>query len=274
MFSPAFREEVAVGVRSCRSCDSLLGGLNLCAPAMAAPALTPRPAYWERRWADYEHTPLREREYESAVDAAVRLLGEVRAGWKVIDLGSGTGHISEKLANRLGARVVACDLSSQGLRHLRARRPAADAARVDAYRLPFADRSVDLVVSFGRESVGGYVGVGREIRRVLKPGGVALVDFVNHHSLYEWVLRPARSARYARRWRRREPKANHWGLAGVRDHFRAYGLELEATAWFFPFPNWARLDRARPSTLKRADEVLRLVGPVFARGLLVRLRAL
>ncbi|MBM7060868.1 class I SAM-dependent methyltransferase [Pseudomonas sp. UL073] len=97
---------------------------------------------------------------------------------RVLDLGCGAGHVSFHVAPLVG-EVVAYDLSAQmlavvaaaagerGLANIRTEQGAAE-------RLPFADASFDFV--FSRYSAHHWSDVGlalREVRRVLKSGGVA-----------------------------------------------------------------------------------------------------
>lgn len=101
-----------------------------------------------------------------------------RGDARVLDLGCGAGHVSFHVAP-LVAEVVAYDLSEQmlavvasaaaqrGLDNVRSERGAAE-------HLPFADGSFDFV--FSRYSAHHWSDLGlalREVRRVLKPGGVA-----------------------------------------------------------------------------------------------------
>lgn len=103
---------------------------------------------------------------------------------RVLDLGCGAGHVAFHVAPVAG-EVVAYDLSTQmldvvagtaaerGLHNLRTVQGAAE-------RLPFVDGEFDCV--FSRYSAHHWSDVGqalREVRRVLKPGGIAaFVDVV------------------------------------------------------------------------------------------------
>lgn len=101
-----------------------------------------------------------------------------RSDARVLDLGCGAGHVSFNVAAAVG-EVVAYDLSQQmldvvrdtaearGLDNVRTQRGAAE-------RLPFEDGEFDFV--FSRYSAHHWSDLGlalREVRRVLKPGGVA-----------------------------------------------------------------------------------------------------
>ncbi|UVE19061.1 methyltransferase domain-containing protein [Pseudomonas sp. LS44] len=114
------------------------------------------------------------------LQAEVAGRGEAR----LLDLGCGAGHVSFHVAPLVG-EVVAYDLSAQmldvvsaaaqerGLANIRTEQGAAEC-------LPFADGSFDFV--FSRYSAHHWSDVGqalREVRRVLKPGGVAaFIDVV------------------------------------------------------------------------------------------------
>lgn len=104
-----------------------------------------------------------------------RELGDVR-GRRVLELGAGLGEASVWFATQ-GAQVVATDLSGAMLDL--ARRVAAvhntriDTAQMDGAVLALADSSVDIVYG---ANVLHHVDTARcldEVRRVLKPGGVA-----------------------------------------------------------------------------------------------------
>jgi ubiquinone/menaquinone biosynthesis C-methylase UbiE len=118
------------------------------------------------------------------LEALAALVAEGR-GARVLDLGSGAGHVSFAAARRAG-EVVAYDLSAEmlsvvaaaaaerGLANIATRQGAAE-------HLPFPDASFDCVLS--RYSAHHWRDVEaalREAARVLKPGGVlGIVDAVS-----------------------------------------------------------------------------------------------
>jgi len=104
--------------------------------------------------------------------------GEVR-GARVVDLCCGTGDVSLCFA-RAGARVVGVDFTPEMLAHAEVKRVRALQPGVfatgDALALPVADRSAEVAtVAFGIRNVADRRGCLREMRRVLVPGGRALV---------------------------------------------------------------------------------------------------
>lgn len=113
--------------------------------------------------------------------ALVERAGDVRDR-RVVDVCCGTGDVALEFA-RAGARVIALDFTREMLRFAsvkgdRARgSPTAIAfVHADALHLPLRDGSADVcAVSFGIRNVADRVEALREMRRVLRPLGRALV---------------------------------------------------------------------------------------------------
>lgn len=115
-------------------------------------------------------------DHESWIRPAVARLGDVR-GRRLLDLGCGHGMAATVFARR-GAKVTAVDLSA-GYLNEAAARARANGARVawvaaDAERLPFANASFDGVWGNAILHHLDLEAVGRELWRVLRPGGVAV----------------------------------------------------------------------------------------------------
>lgn len=108
------------------------------------------------------------------------LIGDVRAR-RALDLACGTGYAAIGLAVAgLAEEVHASDLSAKMLERCRDNAHAVDVpiriALADAERLPYADDAFDLVVARGAlHHVPSPETMLREVRRVLEPGGVAVV---------------------------------------------------------------------------------------------------
>jgi demethylmenaquinone methyltransferase/2-methoxy-6-polyprenyl-1,4-benzoquinol methylase len=119
---------------------------------------------------------------------AIELTG-VRAGQRVLDLASGTGDLAARLAGLVGpdGLVLMSDINAAMLAQGRDR--LLDAGRVgnvrfaqiDAESLPFPDASFDCVtIGFGLRNVTHKELALAEMRRVLRPGGRALVLEFSH----------------------------------------------------------------------------------------------
>lgn len=114
---------------------------------------------------------------------AVDLAG-VRAGMKVLDLASGTGDLASRFAGLVGpgGEVVMSDINLAMLEEGRKRMVDEghagniDYMQIDAESIPFPDNSFNVVtIGFGLRNVTDKEKALREMFRVLKPGGRALV---------------------------------------------------------------------------------------------------
>ena len=106
----------------------------------------------------------------------------VRGGMRVLDLAGGTGDLARLFADRVGpsGEVVLTDINGVMLASGRDRLLNAGrfvpAVQCDAEKLPFPDAHFDCVsIAFGLRNVTRKESALAEMRRVLKPGGVAAV---------------------------------------------------------------------------------------------------
>lgn len=109
-------------------------------------------------------------------------LAHLRPGAVVLDLAGGTGDLARLFAKAAGptGRVVLSDINhamlAEGRDKLLDGGLALPVVQCDAEKLPFRDRAFDAVtIGFGLRNVTRKDAALAEMRRVLKPGGVALV---------------------------------------------------------------------------------------------------
>ncbi len=141
---------------------------------------------WFRDWFGGEYLALYPHRDRAEARRAVELLQETAgrgSGTRVLDLGCGAGrHLVE--LDRIGYRAMGLDLSQRMIAAARDALPEAGLVRADMRLLPFRPASFDVVTSYFTSF--GYfdderddLGVLHEVRRVLRPGGVFLFDFMN-----------------------------------------------------------------------------------------------
>lgn len=131
-------------------------------------------------------------DHETWVRPAFARLGDVR-GQPVLDFGCGHGMAAVVLARR-GAYVTAFDLSHGYLDEARCRARANGAdinfVKADGERLPFADQAFQAVWGSAVLHHLDISSAGRELRRVLRPGGVAVFcEPWGENPLLNWARR-------------------------------------------------------------------------------------
>jgi ubiquinone/menaquinone biosynthesis C-methylase UbiE len=95
----------------------------------------------------------------------------------LLDVGCGTGNLHPLLAPTVRS-IKGVDVSSECLATARARSPEVDYQLYDGNRLPFADASFDVVFTIcvmHHVPPADWLSFARELRRVVRPGGIALV---------------------------------------------------------------------------------------------------
>jgi SAM-dependent methyltransferase len=116
------------------------------------------------------------------------LAGQLPAGGRILDLACGTGRIALPLAAR-GFDVAGLDISRRALEVARSTAPGLDLRNGDMRSLPWEDETFDgalnLWTAFGYfEDQAEDERVLAEVARVLKPGGVFVLDTVNVTALH------------------------------------------------------------------------------------------
>ena len=133
-------------------------------------------------------------DHETWIRPAFERFGDVR-GLSALDFGCGHGMAAVVLARR-GARVTAFDLSG-GYLDEASRRAEANGVRVtfvraDGERLPFADGAFDRVWGSAVLHHLDLTRAAAELRRVLRPGGVAVFcEPWGENGLLDWARRHA-----------------------------------------------------------------------------------
>jgi SAM-dependent methyltransferase len=180
---------------------------------------------------------------------AVDIAAATPPGARVLEVGCGPGHLSNRLARRHGLEVTGVDLDPAMIERARANagRPGSTGQRRpsfvvgDAASLAFPDRSFDLVVStlsmhHWSDPAAGLA----EIGRVLRPGGRVLI----------WDFRPGTRPHVF------GPRHAH--LPDPAEHLHGGPLRMvRATPWRWPW----RLTLTQRIELVHADDSLGHPGP-------------
>jgi SAM-dependent methyltransferase len=171
------------------------------------------------------------------------LLGEVRPGERVLDLGCGAGRFVAALRDH-GAHPVGVEVADRALERARRNVPGADLRRVeDDGSLPLEHASIDVVwCSEVLEHVADTAGLLLEVRRVLRPEGRLVVTTPFH-------------GRVKGAWIALTGFERHFDPAG--DHLRFYtraslAAQLDAAGLPARVRSWGGPPLLRESLLARA----------------------
>jgi SAM-dependent methyltransferase len=196
--------------------------------------------HWDRFW---EQAPSVEDVYSNEGRVAERIARAVNvSGARVLEVGAGSGRDGLMLAAR-GARVVSLDYSLPSLRLIAGQtRGTAGASLVcgDAFALPFADGVFDVVFHQGLlEHFRNPDDLVAENARVLKRGGIILVDVPQRYHYYTLVKHAAIALRLWFAGWEREYTAGELERLLERHSFSVVSSYGE---WFNP-PIWYRMLR-------------------------------
>jgi SAM-dependent methyltransferase len=158
--------------------------------------------------------------HESWIRTAWDQLGPL-SGKRVLDYGCGHGMAAVTLA-RHGARVAAFDLSADYIAEARERAEAngvdVEFLQADGHALPFADSTFDAVWGNAILHHLDLVVAGRELHRVMKPGGVAVFcEPWGENRLLAWARR--RLPYHGKERTRDEEPLHRRDLDGLRQSF-------------------------------------------------------
>ncbi len=137
---------------------------------------------------------------------------------KILDFGCGSGDLVARF-RRAGYLAHGVDLDDSFAENLSQTDPAGDVFRViesNPYRIPFEDRSFDVVVSDEVfEHVQDYGQALAELRRVMRPGGVALHVFPSGWRLLEGHVFVPLAGVIQGSW-----YLKFWAWLGIRNQFQ------------------------------------------------------
>jgi len=204
------------------------------------PEVAPRDEYTH----GHHESVLRSHTWRTVANSAAYLIPHLEAGLKLLDVGCGPGTITVDLARRLApGRVVGLDASEEIVRHATGLAFDEGVHNVvfqagDVYALDFPDASFDIVHAHQvLQHVANPVAAMREIRRVLKPGGVFAARDVDYGGVMVYPTRPGLTNwmtvyREVHYWNGGDPDAGRalkaWArLAGFRE------VTSSASIWCF-----------------------------------------
>lgn len=165
--------------------------------------------------------------HEAIANALAGVSGEAR----LVELACGTGHVTA-LLQQLRLAPIAFDLTPEMMVHARARcaerDPRPSFVRADAFRLPFPDGEVDVLIStrfLHLFSEARQRAMLAECRRVLRPSGRLIVDFDNRSAC--WLMALPHLFYNLLRYRRIAPDTHYTTIAATTAMLGEIGFDIE-----------------------------------------------
>lgn len=139
----------------------------------------------------------------AALDAVRRHLTSAVPIPIVLEIGCSSGSLLRLLHTELaGAALAGADVVSGPLRRLASNLPGVPLLRFDLVNCPLPEACVDIVVLLNvLEHIADDVAALRQVRRILKPGGAAVIEVPASPGLYDDY---DRALRHVRRYRLRD----------------------------------------------------------------------
>ena len=129
--------------------------------------------FWDNHWIKYSYTKLTHR-----YDPVIVLIQNFLKKGTILEAGCGLAGKSFILS-KLGYKVTGVDYSWKAIKTARSNYDRMDLCQGDVRCLPFKDSSFDIYLSLGviEHFWEGYIGVLKEMKRVLKIKGIGIVSF-------------------------------------------------------------------------------------------------
>lgn len=213
----------------------------------------------------HHESVLRSHTWRTAENSAAYLLPHLRPGLELLDVGCGPGTITADFARRVApGRVVGIDRAEGVLEQARAyaaeKNVSVELRTGDVYALDFPDASFDVVHAHQvLQHLTEPVRALRELRRVLRPGGV-LAARDGDYSCFSWAPLDPRLTRWLEVYRavcrhnRAEPDAGRF-LKGWALQAGFTAVTASSSTWTYADPEscawWGNLwaDRCEQSEL-------------------------
>jgi len=166
----------------------------------------------KRRWLRER----RRRKVGRAYDMALEIARVIPRGSEVLDVGCGNGYIAHHLAAMLGTNVVGIDVAPST-------EAAIDYRRYEGREFPAANASFDaIVLSYVLHHAQDVHSMLGEIKRVLRPGGVAVIYEDIPETLWDRFI----CWTHDRKWRKRTGACTFRGELDWRNVFEEAGFEV------------------------------------------------
>lgn len=199
---------------------------------------------WEQVWCkdNYSDPEIRREKAKKKVDILLNLLPiELNEKNIVLDAGCGGGYLSEYLAQKTGAHIIAFDRSPTAVNLCKEKQPLGVIQCVccDASHIPYETGKADVVMCVGLiEHIKKTESCIQEILRIRKPGGYVFIISSNKFSIMflQWLL-----LKLLRQWKYGYQK--NWSPLGLKRHLEKFEIRTISMEVIGGIGNYKKIDR-------------------------------
>jgi SAM-dependent methyltransferase len=190
---------------------------------------------------------------------------------KLLDVGCGYGILTKLMRNKYDAKITAIDYDPESLEKAKKTLEGTDVKveKQNILELDYEDNTFDVLMSTGYTSAATLPGAIKEVKRVVKPNGVIILDYLRFYNFYYFL-----SGNFFNRLKRylgKEDEAQYYfGKFGLKKYFEEdNGLKIEDVKSFYSYPPFLKSNKQKLIFEKTFGKILE---PFLARVLILKIR--
>jgi len=148
--------------------------------------------HYAKEYGDYH--PLSNRAHQIIIKKFEALVPVSSTPLSLLDLGCGSGFITELFTRFPNLNITACDISAKGIEIAKSRTEKVNYYQMDLLKTSFKDESFSIITCCGvLHHFPNYDEVLKEVFRLLVPGGCFFAFDPNLHNPFMWLYRHRKS---------------------------------------------------------------------------------
>ena len=174
----------------------------------------------------------------------------------LLDVGCGYGILTKLLRNRCDTQITAVDCDPEALEKARQTLKDTDVKveKQNILKLDYEEDSFDVLMSTGYTSAATLPGVIKEVKRVVKPNGVIILDYLRFYNMY-YLLSGNFFSRLKRYLGKEDESQYYFGKFGLKKYIEQdNGLKIEKIQSFYSYPPFLKSVKHKILCLRERSE--------------------